>query len=51
MEGALLLLLPISLIFVIAVGAFFWWATFAGQFDDGDDPGESILHDNDTPDE
>lgn len=51
MEAALLLLLPISLVFVIAVAAFFWWATFAGQFDDSQVGGESILRDNDTPDD
>lgn len=50
MEAALLLLLPLSLLFVIAIGVAFWWATFAGQFDDSDAAGESILHDNDTPD-
>lgn len=45
----LYLLLPVSLLFVLAIGMAFWWAIFAGQFDDTDTAAESILHDNDTP--
>ncbi len=51
MEAALLLLLPISLLFVMAVAVFFWWATFAGQFDDSEAGGKSIFRDDDTPDD
>lgn len=46
----LYLLLPISLVFVLVIGGAFWWAIFAGQFDQADEAAESILHDNDTPD-
>jgi len=46
---ALYLLLPVSFLFVLVIGAAFWWAIFAGQFDDADAMGESILHDPDTP--
>ena len=47
MASSLFLLLPISLVFVIATGIFFWWAIFAGQFDDSQTGGNSILLDND----
>ena len=49
MTGSLLLLLPIALVFVLLIGALFWWAIFAGQFDDTRKGGESILMDDDTP--
>ena len=49
MEGALLLLLPISLAFALLIGAFFWWATFSGQFEDSEKAATSILNDDDTP--
>ncbi|MBB5217067.1 cbb3-type cytochrome oxidase assembly protein CcoS [Parapusillimonas granuli] len=46
---SLFLLLPISLAAVIAIGAFFWWAIFAGQFDDTNEAANSILLDDDGP--
>ncbi len=46
--GALYLLLPISLILVIVIGVAFWWAIFAGQFDDADEAARSILEDDDA---
>jgi len=49
MTSSLLLLLPIALAFVILIGALFWWAIFAGQFDDTQAGGESILRDDDRP--
>lgn len=49
MTGSLLLLLPIALAFVVLIGALFWWAIFAGQFDNTEKGGESILMDDDTP--
>lgn len=49
MTTSLFLLLPIALIFVILIGAMFWWAIFAGQFDDTHKGGESILLDDDRP--
>lgn len=48
MTASLFILLPVSLLFVVAMGAAFWWAIFAGQFDNADAAGESILHDDDT---
>jgi cbb3-type cytochrome oxidase maturation protein len=47
MTAALLVLLPVSLLFVIGIGVAFWWAIFAGQFDDMQASAESILHDDD----
>ncbi|HUG57635.1 MAG TPA: cbb3-type cytochrome oxidase assembly protein CcoS [Candidimonas sp.] len=49
MASSLLLLLPISVAFVIAIGIFFWWAIFSGQFDDSQSVGDLILLDQDTP--
>lgn len=48
MTASLYLLLPISVLFVIAIGAMFWWAIFAGQFDDTERAAHSILLDDDT---
>lgn len=45
---AMYLLIVISVVFVVAIGAAFWWAIFAGQFDNSDAAGRSILHDDDT---
>jgi len=45
---ALFLLLPISLLFVLGIGAAFWWAIFAGQFDDTREAAKEILDDDDT---
>ncbi len=49
MTSSLILLLPIALAFVVLIGALFWWAIFAGQFDDANAAGESILLDDDAP--
>ncbi|GAA0220936.1 hypothetical protein GCM10009125_07530 [Castellaniella daejeonensis] len=46
---ALFLLLPISLLFVLGIGVAFWWAIFAGQFDDTRDAATAILDDDDRP--
>lgn len=45
---SLFLLLPISLVLVLAIGAAFWWAIFAGQFEDTQEAANSILLDDDT---
>lgn len=45
---AMYLLVAISLVFVVAIGVAFWWAIFAGQFDNSDSEGRSILGDDDT---
>lgn len=44
----LYLLLPISLILVVMIGAVFWWAIFSGQLEDTDKAARSILEDNDS---
>jgi len=49
MTASLLVLLPLALAFVVLIGALFWWAIFAGQFDDTQAGGESILRDDDSP--
>lgn len=49
MTASLFILLPVSLLFVIALGVAFWWAIFAGQFDNTHVAGASILHDDDMP--
>jgi len=48
MTESLYLLLAISVVFVIGVGAVFWWAIFSGQFDDASQAGESVLFDDDS---
>ena len=45
---ALFLLLPVSLFFVVGIGAVFWWAIFAGQFEDTQEAATSILDDDDA---
>lgn len=44
----LYLLLPLSLVFVLAIGVALWWAVFDGQFDDSEKEGLSILRDKDV---
>jgi len=44
---ALEILLPLSLLFVLVIGAALWWAIFSGQFDDVEHLGSSILQDDD----
>ncbi len=46
---AMFLLIAISLVFVVAIGVAFWWAIFAGQFDDSDSAAKSILADEEQP--
>jgi|GEM_PF-773211 len=50
MTGSLLLLLPISVLMAALIGAAFWWAIFAGQFDESGKAGRSILLDDDSTD-
>lgn len=42
------LLIAISVVFVIVIGVFLFWAVFAGQFDDTDKNARSILEDDDS---
>jgi len=44
----LLLLIPLSVLLVFAIGAVFWWSIRSGQFDDLDGPAHRILADDDT---
>nr|WP_314862953.1 cbb3-type cytochrome oxidase assembly protein CcoS [uncultured Undibacterium sp.] len=44
----LYLLVPLSVILVFAIGAIFWWALHHRQFDDLDEPGQSIIDDKDS---
>jgi len=46
----LLLLIPLSVLLVFAIGAVFWWSIRNGQFDDLDGPAHRILADDDTSD-
>jgi cbb3-type cytochrome oxidase maturation protein len=44
----LLLLIPLSVLLVFAIGAAFWWSVASGQFDDLEGPAHRILADDDT---
>jgi cbb3-type cytochrome oxidase maturation protein len=43
----LYLLVPLSIVLVLMVGALFWWAVHSGQFDDLEGPAHRILLDDD----
>ncbi|MEO8101495.1 MAG: cbb3-type cytochrome oxidase assembly protein CcoS [Betaproteobacteria bacterium] len=45
----LILLIPLSVLLALAIGAVFWWSAESGQFDDLEGPGHRILMDNDQP--
>jgi len=45
---ALNLLLPLSFLFVLAIGVALWWAIFSGQFDAVEHQGAAILYDDDA---
>lgn len=42
------LLLPLSVLFVLAIGAVLCWAIFTGQFEQLDAAAKSILEDDDS---
>ena len=44
----LYLLVPLSIVLVFAIGAFFWWAIDRGQFEDLEGPAHAILLDDDV---
>lgn len=48
MTASLLLLLPISVLMAALIGIAFWWAIFAGQFDEAGGDGGGILLDDDS---
>jgi cbb3-type cytochrome oxidase maturation protein len=43
----LILLIPLSVALVLAIGAGFWWSVKSGQFDDLEGPAYRILDDDD----
>ncbi len=45
----LMLLIPLSVLLVLGIGALFWWSVGNGQFDDLDGPGQRVLADDDSP--
>ena len=45
----LYMLIPLSLVLALLIGASFWWATTSGQFDDLEGPAHRILADDDDP--
>jgi cbb3-type cytochrome oxidase maturation protein len=46
----LLLLIPMSVVLVLLIGAGFWWSVKSGQFDDLEGPAHRILADDDSVD-
>lgn len=42
----LYLLVPLSVVLVLLIGALFWWSLQNGQFDDLDSPGRKVLDDD-----
>lgn len=42
----ILIMIPLSLLLLVAAGATFFWAVNKGQFDDMDSPGLTPLEDN-----
>jgi cbb3-type cytochrome oxidase maturation protein len=43
----LMLLIPMSVVLVLLIGAVFWWSVHNGQFDDLEGPAHRILADDD----
>jgi cbb3-type cytochrome oxidase maturation protein len=43
----LVLLIPLSVVLALLIGAGFWWAARSGQFDDLEGPAHRILADDD----
>ncbi len=46
----LALLIPLSVVLALLIGAGFWWSVRSGQFDDLEGPAHRILADDDTSD-
>lgn len=49
MEGALIILIPFSVMLIGGIVAVLWWAVRKGQFDDLEGPAHAILMDDDDP--
>ena len=45
----LFLLIPLSLLLALMIGALFWWAVKSGQFDDLEGPAYRVVMDDDAP--
>ncbi len=45
----LMLLIPLSVVLVLLIGALFWWSVRSGQFDDLEGPAHRIIADDDLP--
>jgi cbb3-type cytochrome oxidase maturation protein len=45
----LFLLIPLSVVLALFIGAAFWMAVDGGQFDDLEGPGLRVVVDDDTP--
>jgi cbb3-type cytochrome oxidase maturation protein len=45
----LYLLIPLSVVIVLVIGAVFWWAIASGQFDELDRESHSVVHDEEPP--
>ena len=43
----MMLLIPMSVVLVLLIGAVFWWSVHSGQFDDLEGPAHRILADDD----
>jgi cbb3-type cytochrome oxidase maturation protein len=44
---SLFILIPLSLVLVVVIGAAFWWSVQSDQFDDLDREGSRIIEDDD----
>ncbi len=45
------LIIPLSVVLVFVIGAFFWWFLKSGQFEDMEGPAYRIVMDDDRPPE
>ena len=45
------LIIPLSVVLVFVIGAFFWWFLKSGQFDDMEGPAYRVVMDDDRPPE
>jgi cbb3-type cytochrome oxidase maturation protein len=45
----LYLLIPLSVVLVLLIGAVLWWAVRSDQFEDLEGPAQRILMDDDRP--
>ncbi|HSC79793.1 MAG TPA: cbb3-type cytochrome oxidase assembly protein CcoS [Chitinolyticbacter sp.] len=46
---SLYLLIPLSVLIALGIGAAFWWSVKSGQLDDLEGPAHRIFHDDDMP--